>query len=83
MRLLSETDIGTATASYLLWARNADDRIIFIMFQMRVNVFIVFSCLNIRDKSYTEQPSGCKIHGNLRLFSAKASRPRHLTGSPL
>lgn len=54
MRLLPETDMGTATASYLLWARNADVRAIFIMFQMRVNVFIVFSWLNIRDKSHTE-----------------------------
>lgn len=54
MGLLPETDTGTATASYLLWAGNPDDRVILIMFKMRVNVLIVFSWLYMRDKSYTE-----------------------------
>lgn len=81
MGSLPETGPGTAIASYLLQARNPDDRVILIMFKMRINIFIVFSWLYIRDKSYTESPRGFKKHGHLRPFSARASRPRYLTSS--
>ena len=60
MRWLPRADGGTATASYLLWARNPDDRTILIMLQMRVNVFIVFCWLYIRDKSIQNRHQGAK-----------------------